>query len=403
MTETSSDLSAQSLVSFAKDGGNIVFAFDSQRADWLRDLAREFSIEVTNKGETLVDHFNYNKGAESGLHTSVFVDGSGIVRNPAIFSPETIAQTSTVPLLFGNTAAHRLGANPQAFPLVTPSHTSYTSSKTGGTPNLLGTDDGMSLISSFQLKDNSARVTFIGSIDFLTDDYVELQSAKSSSGKTFTDTLNAAVLNDVTLWTFQSHGVLKVIRRSHHRVRSSPTDIRESYEESADGSVAKMYRIKDNVVYGVEIAQFDTRKGGWVPAPEDLDMQVKLIMIDPFITTNLTAQSMGSSSPSLQQSALDGALEDNSSQAYTLYTSTFMLPDRLGVYTFQTHWSRTGWSFINVKDTTPIRAFNHDENPRYLPASWPYLAASLSTIVGFLLFTGLWLFTAEKGDKLKTQ
>lgn len=395
-------------MSFAKDGGNILFAFDSQRANWLRDLGREFSVEITDKGETLIDHFNYAKSGslDDGSHSTVFVGGSqsALAPNQIVFSPETFSQAHTVPLLFGKSAPHRLGSNPQGFSLVAPSSTSHTTTKSGQL-NLLGTDDGISLVSSFQLKDNSARVTFLGSIDFLSDDFVELQSAKSSSGKTYTDTLNAAVSNDLTLWTFQSHGVLKVTRTSHRRVRSSPTDIREPYEESADGSVAKMYRIKDNVIYGLELAQFDLRKGGWVPAPQDLDMQVKLIMIDPFITTNLTAQSSSSTSSSANLDALEDFSSDSSSssQAHTLYTSTFMLPDRLGVYTFQTHWSRSGWSFINVKDTTPIRAFNHDENPRYLPASWPYFAASLSTIVGFLLLTALLLFTGEKADKLKTQ
>lgn len=400
----SPDVSPQSLVTFAKDGGNIVFAFDSQRADWFRDLAREFAIDVTAKGESLVDHFNYAQTGvtDDGSHSTVFVN-NGLASNDVIFSPETHAQSSSTPLLFGKTAAHKLGGNPQVFPLVKPSTTSYTAAR-DGSPSFLGTDDGLSLISAFQLKENSARVAFIGSVDFLSDDYVELQSARSSAGKTYTDSLNAAVLNDLTLWTFQSHGVLKVTRRSHHRVRTSPTDVREAYEESADGSIAKMYRIKDTVVYGLDVAQFDARSGGWIPAPRDLDMQVKLVMIDPFITTNLTAQSSDESSSTKTTAELD-PLEDSppSSLAHTLYTSTFTLPDRLGVYTFHTRWSRTGWTFINVKDTTPIRAFNHDENPRYLPASWPYVAASASTIAGFLLLTALWLFTGEKGEKVKTQ
>ncbi|CAO1634580.1 unnamed protein product [Sympodiomycopsis kandeliae] len=406
--KVASDVSPQSLVSFAKDGGNILFAFDSQRADWLRDLAREFSVEVTGKGETLIDHFHYAKSEslDDGTHSAIFVgadkDGAGgLVSHDAVISPETQDAALKTPLLFGKSAAHRIGGNPQAFSIVKPSSTSYTS--TGGKNselNLLGTDDGLSLITSFQLKENSARVSFIGSLDFLSDDFVELQSATSSSGASHTDTLNAAVLNDVTLWTFQSHGVLKVTRRAHRRVRTSPTDIREPYEESADGSVAKMYRIKDTVTYGLDVAQFDSRSGGWIPAPADLDLQVKLIMIDPFITTNLTAQTTASTSSS-DVDPLDNLADQTKSS--TLYTSTFTLPDRLGVYTFQTHWSRTGWSFINVKDITPIRAFNHDENPRYLPATWPYVIASFSTIGGFLLFVALWLFTSEKVEKGKTE
>lgn len=363
-------------------------------------------MEVTDKGEKLIDHFHHAKSGDldDGSHSAVFVgadkdEAGGLVSHDAVISPETQQAALGTALLFGKSAAHRIGGNPQAFSIVKPSSTSYTSA--GGEPNLLGTDDGLSLITSFQLKDNSARVSFIGSVDFLKDDFVDLQSAQSSSGQSHSDTLNAAVLNDVTLWTFQSHGVLKVIRRAHRRVRTSPTDIREPYEESADGSVAKMYRIKDTVTYGLDIAQFDSRSGGWIPAPEDLDLQVKLIMIDPFITTNLTARTDSETSTSSSSDPLD--ISGEQTAAITLYTSTFTLPDRLGVYTFQTHWSRTGWSFINVKDVTPIRAFNHDENPRYLPATWPYVIASFSTIVGFLVFVALWLFTGEKVEKGKTE
>lgn len=53
------------------------------------------------------------------------------------------------------------------------------------------------------------------------------------------------MLRDLTAWTFQERGVLKVTSTHHDRIRSSKDDVRESYEEEGSG---KMYRVKDGVV-----------------------------------------------------------------------------------------------------------------------------------------------------------
>lgn len=186
--------------------------------------------------------------------------------------------------------------------------------------------------------------------------------------------------------------MLKVEKRSHFRARESATDIRESYEEPAEGGSAIMYRISDTVTYSLDISQHTPR--GWEPAPADLDLQVSLSMIDPFITSWLAPELP--SSPASSPSSFD--LSPPVSNATTRYSTSFKLPDRLGVYTFQTYWSRPGWSFIKTRDVAPIRAFNHDENPRFLPASWPYALGSFSTIASFLLFVALWVFAGEKSS-----
>ena len=33
----------------------------------------------------------------------------------------------------------------------------------------------------------------------------------------------------------------------------------------------------------------------------------------------------------------------------------------------------------------------HDEYPRFLSAAWPYYVGAMSTSVGFLLFSAMWL------------
>ena len=161
-----------------------MFAYSSDRSDWLRDLAREFSLEFAAKSDTLVDHFNYATKSDQGRHTSLLVGGSGddasaggIVSNDAIFTASTLSQAQSSPLLLGDVSVHRLGSNPLAFPVVTPSATSYTA---GGR---LGTEQDVAVASAFQLKSNSARVVFLGSVEALSDKALSSKSLKGSNGK----------------------------------------------------------------------------------------------------------------------------------------------------------------------------------------------------------------------------
>lgn len=311
-----------------------------------------------------------------------------------VFTEQTLSLAQSNPLLIGNAAPHVVGDNPLAFPILTPPSTSITSD------GVLGSEPNMAIASVFQLKQSSARVAFVGSKDALSDRLIDNKGGDDSTNMLF--------MRDLTSWTFQSHGVLKVEGRSHYRVRNSPKDVREIYEEPLEGGSSSMYRINDIVRYSVDIAQHDPELG-WIPATRDLDLQVSLIMLDPFITAKLSPQDVddpdSTSASRRPPSDLDLSLAPLQSNSTTRYTTTFQLPDRLGVYTFRTHWSRPGWTFIDVKDVAPVRPFNHDEEQRFLPASWPYAAASFSTVVGFLVFVVLWLCGEDKEEdkKLKTQ
>ncbi|PWN47447.1 Dolichyl-diphosphooligosaccharide-protein glycosyltransferase 48kDa subunit, partial [Violaceomyces palustris] len=101
------------------------------------------------------------------------------------------------------------------------------------------------------------------------------------------------------------------------------------------------------------------------------DLQVSLNMIDPFVTADLIAtQGQGSTN--------------------TTYLAKVRVPDRHGVYSFVVDWKRRGWSYVQTKDTAPVRPFNHDEHPRFLSSSWPYVSGAFSTMVAFVLFVTLW-------------
>lgn len=193
----------------------------------------------------------------------------------------------------------------------------------------------------------------------------------------------------------QERSVLRVVSTGHHREREHVNDLRPEYEETDDSQA--VYRVKDTVTYHIDLSAHDAQHGGWKAAPRDLDLQVSLVMLDPFVVTKLSA-----TPPSTSVPGTTGIAE--TTNATTRYSATFRLPDRHGVFSFVVDWKRNGWTFLNTKDTAPVRPFNHDEHPRFLSAAYPYVAGSFSTMIAFLLFSTLWLLVKDvPSQKVKTQ
>lgn len=224
---------------------------------------------------------------------------------------------------------------------------------------------------------------------------------RTSHTNSYSGTSNLAILTSITSWVTQHRGVLHVEGTSHNRVKLNDKDVRESYEEfdltddAGNHHIQRMYRIKDTVTYNIDLAQRTPK--GWLPAPSDLDIQVSLVMLDPYITTNLSAAQPQSQSEAAKAAA---ALQPQASKSprSTRYSTTFQLPDRHGVYTFVVDWKRHGWSYIHTRDTSPVRPFNHDEHPRGLHSAWPYVAGAFGTVLAFLAFCGAWVCSQEPED-----
>ncbi|SNX86432.1 related to WBP1 - oligosaccharyl transferase beta subunit precursor [Melanopsichium pennsylvanicum] len=469
------DISPQQLVDYLKNGGNMIMGLDSSVSEMHRDLAREFSLEFEEKASALVDHFRFEPKLDAGNHTTVLVGGKktvglsagGLVENLNVFSQQTLNEAKTKPLLYRG-IVHRVGANPLAFPLITPPATSYSSEtpelvkehdavidstsystpppvtvtttkvvdgetqtlETLSTPRAVPTviqskspsklgkngwvaknrasldalesrkelvagivtstspNQGLvSLVSGFQLETNSARAVFLGSTHMLSNAFLSE-----------THSINKAVAADLTSWVFQEKSVLKIVATNHHRVKSSASDTREDYEETESGN--KMYRIKDHVRYSVDVLEHHSELG-WIPADKGLDLQVAFKMLDPYITAHLAAVE---DENSIISDVLYGDDDDEKRKrtgGFTRYATTFQVPDRHGVFTFDLNFKRQGLTFIQAKDIAPVRPFNHDEYPRFLSSSWPYIVGTFSTVAAFLVFTLIWLTVRDEPGKNK--
>ncbi|SAM85806.1 related to WBP1-oligosaccharyl transferase beta subunit precursor [Ustilago bromivora] len=405
---------------------------------------------------TELDAGNHTTVLVGGKPTQAGLSSGGVVENLNVFSQGTLQAAKEKPLLYRG-IVHRVGANPLAFPLVLPPATSYSSevpkltkeadtviestsystpapvtitttritdgetitSETLSTPRPVPTviksktpsklgekgwianraslepleshkelvagiptspsSSVVSLISGFQLASNSARVIFLGSTDLLSNTFISTPN-----------TLNKAVAKDITSWVFQEKSVLRIISTHHHRISSNQTDVRQDYEETPEAN--KIYRIKDHIHYYVDLVQHDPRLG-WIPAASTLDMQVAFKMLDPYITAHLTPVD----SSNLTHNPLSTVGESKGGmRGVRRFETSFQIPDRHGVFTFHLQLKRQGLSFVEKKDIAPVRPFNHDEYPRFLSSSWPYITGAFSTVAGFLVFTAIWLTIREE-------
>lgn len=78
---------------------------------------------------------------------------------------------------------------------------------------------------------------------------------------------------------------------------------------------------------------------------------------------------------------------------YGRFTAHLRLPDVYGVFTLKVNYKRPGLTYLLAEDVVAIRPFRHNEYPRFLSAAYPYYAAVGSMIVGFLVFSAVWLST----------
>jgi oligosaccharyltransferase complex subunit beta len=170
---------------------------------------------------------------------------------------------------------------------------------------------------------------------------------------------NEAFINQLVKWTFQEKGVLKVVDHRHHK------------EDSAES--LEWYRIKDDIVYVLEVAEY--KDDQWVPFQAD-DIQLEVIMLDPYIRTTLKDET-----PAVTH------------HHYGRFISHVKLPDVYGVFTFKVNYKRPGWTYLLAEDVVAIRPFRHNEYPRFLSAAYPYYASVGSMVLGFLVFSVVWLST----------
>ncbi|KAI0062056.1 dolichyl-diphosphooligosaccharide-protein glycosyltransferase [Artomyces pyxidatus] len=350
------DITPQTLVEALGGKTNLLIALSPKQTP-LSSLAAEFSLILPPPGTPLVSHFPVRD-------TPATVIPIDVPAAHALLTP------NTAPVWFSG-VPYVLSNSPLLVPILHAPAESFASDsdKDSGADALfdaaekggegLWAGSSLGVVSGFQTKDNG-RVTFVGGVELFSDEYATKELSKGVLPG------NEQFARDVAAWTFQEKLVLRIDKTSHHRVNE--TTPREHYT------------INDRIVFDAHISHYNPTSDAWEPYSGIKDMQLEFTMLDPHVRTALlpVAGSPGK------------------------YSVTFRAPDRHGVFKFVIDYKRKGWTFLSSSTTVPVIPPRHDGYPRFLSAAWPYYAGAISTSVGFVLFSALWL-AGEARDVKKTK
>ncbi|KAL0095839.1 Dolichyl-diphosphooligosaccharide--protein glycosyltransferase subunit WBP1 [Phycomyces blakesleeanus] len=336
------------LVKFVNGGGNLLVGVSSDASNGVRELASEFDIEFEPAGTRVFDASSTNSNAndKDSITTSQVVAPQSII--PKDFS--------SAPIVYSGVGL-TVGSLPLVNRVLSAEDTAFVAERFGKNKP---SKNPVDLIGAMQTR-NSARATFVGSLDIFSDALFSSpveKVQKDGDVVKFEKSGNEEFVSELTKWTFQEKSVLKVISHHHHK---------ENHTEQPE-----FYRVKDDMVYTLEISEYENDH--WVPFKAN-DVQLEIIMLDPYIRTTLKQVPV--------------APEHH----YGRFKAHVQLPDVYGVFTFRVNYKRAGLTYLSAEDVVAIRPFRHNEYPRFLTAAYPYYASVGSMIVGFLVFSAVWLST----------
>ncbi|OTF79182.1 hypothetical protein BLA29_009140, partial [Euroglyphus maynei] len=193
------------------------------------------------------------------------------------------------------------------------------------------------LISALQAR-NNARVVFVGSLDFFSDNFFQ-SSIRITDGRQYDKSGNEQLAIALSSWVLKEQGVLRV-----SSVRHFKTDTMEN----------KSYTIMDDIEYWIMIEKFNN--GQWIPFDAD-DIQLEFVRIDPFIRTTLTK-------------------ENNE------YVARFRIPDVYGVYKFIVNYKRIGYTNLYSSTQISVHPLQHTQYERFIISAYPYYFSAFSMMFG---------------------
>ncbi|KAI0871852.1 Dolichyl-diphosphooligosaccharide--protein glycosyltransferase subunit WBP1 [Hypoxylon argillaceum] len=388
------NLTPNILLQFTNAEGNILLALSGSSAvpSSLISTLLEFDIHLpADRHGLVVDHFNYDTASASEKHDVLLLPTPGPLRADYkdFFSLSSSdardgsARVAKTPggggvIAFPNGVGQTLGHGSLLSPILRAPATAYSynpKEDTETVDDLFASGAQLSLVSALQAR-NSARFTVVGSADMLSDKWFDAKVSKVGE-KGSVSTLNREFAKAVSGWTFNEIGVLRVNWVEHHL----------NEEGLSNASNPKIYRIKNDVTYSISLSEYSWDKYIPFTVPENDELQLEFSMLSPFYRIALK--------PTI------------SSEDSTTYSVSFKLPDQHGIFNFLVNYKRPFLNNVFEKNTVSVRHFAHDEWPRsfVISGAWPWIAGIGVTVVGWLGFCAVWLYSAPPatGESKKKQ
>lgn len=245
--------------------------------------------------------------------------------------------------------------NPLLLDILTASSYSYTynpSEKITEYPHSVG--KSTLLISALQAR-NNARVVFVGSLDFFSNDFFQSPvQSNAANSKRFEKSGNQDLAVSLSQWVFKEKGVIRVAGIDHHKVGEKKPPV--------------AYTIKEDIIYSIKIEE--VVNGKWVPF-QAKDVQLEFVRLDPFVRATMT----------------------NSNGNFNL---KFKIPDVYGIFKFVVDYNRIGYTHLFSTTQVSVRPLEHTQYDRFIPAAFPYYASAFSMMAAVFLFTFIQLYHTDE-------
>lgn len=339
------DLAA--VLNFVDSGHDLIVAADSNASDLIRNIAAECGVDFDeDPSSVVIDHTSYAVSETEGDHTLIASDE--LIQSEVILGKEKIE----APMLFKGIGHSLNPENNLVLKVLSASSTAYSAnpnSKLSTPPSLSGS--AISLVSVLQAR-NNARVLISGSLELFSNRLLRAAVQRAGHSKKFDKSGNERFVVEVSKWVFHERGHLKAVNVRHHKVGES--------DEPA------IYRINDDLEYSVEIYEWSGAR--WEPYVSN-DVQVQFYMMSPYVLKTLSTNEKG------------------------LYHTSFKVPDVYGVFQFKVEYQRLGYTSLSLSKQIPVRPFRHNEYERFITTAFPYYGASFSTMLGFFIFSIVYLYS----------
>ncbi|KAL4877487.1 Dolichyl-diphosphooligosaccharide--protein glycosyltransferase subunit WBP1 [Aspergillus karnatakaensis] len=357
-------LSPKNLVDFLNSDGNILLALSgkSTTPSAVSSLLLELDLHVSSdRSSVTVDHFNYDTLSASEKHDVLVLERPGKLRpdTKAFFGGEGV-------LAIPSASPHTLGDTSLLAPILRAPSTAYSynpKEDSGAVEEVFATGSQLALASAMQAR-NSARFTLLGSAESLQDKW--FSATVKAPGGAEVKTANRDFAKQLTAWTFKETGVLKVGKIEHHLAKD---------DLSEEDLNPKIYRIKNETVFSIEISEYNIDSYTPFTVPENDNLQLEFTMLSPFHRLNLQPVSTTPNS--------------------TIYSTKFTVPDQHGIFSFRVNYKRPFLTNIEEKHEVTVRHYAHNEYPRSwkISGGWVWIAGLWSVVAGFLAFVVVWLYS----------
>jgi oligosaccharyltransferase complex subunit beta len=348
VVEFGGNVSSKAIIDFIDAGGNVLIAASSQLTEPIKEVAGECGIEFSDEETFVIDPFNADVN-DQGLSTLIVSETENLINNKVIVGN---SKSSGTPLLYRGVGMTADPENPLLIEVLTGSSSSYTYNPSEAIvdyPHSVGKNT--LLVAALQAR-NNARVLFVGSLDFFSNDFFE-SSVQKAAGKRFDKSGNEDLCVSLSQWTFKEVGVVRVASVVHHRV--------------GETTAPAAYTIKENMVYTINIQEISN--GKWVPF-QAADVQFEFVRLDPFVRKTLAKQGVN-------------------------YQLQFQIPDVYGVFKCVVDYNRIGYTHLFSSTQVSVHPMLHTEYERFIPAAYPYYASAFSMMITVFFFSFIQLYHAD--------